>query len=130
MSVSLVGFVEGALGRIDEQLQLCAQSASDILVCAAAEVLSGQRSGRVYRINGGSYRASAPGEAPGHGQSGSAALGARVNAAGIRPGIVFGAAHAAYLEQGTNKMAPRPFLEAVVERARPEIEGVYRANTS
>ncbi len=37
-----------------------------------------------------------------------------------------GEKYAAALEKGTSKMAPRPFVERIKEKAMPEIEKIYR----
>ena len=43
----------------------------------------------------------------------------------IRPTIYSGARYAGYLEDGTRKMAARPFRDKVVQQAEPRITAIY-----
>lgn len=102
---------------------------------AELEVLKGQRSGRVYRKphSKATYTASAPGEPPArrtgnlrmhwNGQvksesssSGGVAIIAELESQEPYAGI---------LENGTSKMAARPFAEKIKEKAMPEIQRIY-----
>lgn len=103
---------------------------------AELEVLKGQRSGRVYRkpyTKKATYTASAPGEPParrtgnlrlhwnGEVKSGSASgKGASVIAA-----LESGEPYAVLLEKGTSKMAARPFVERIKEKAAPELHRIF-----
>lgn len=40
-------------------------------------------------------------------------------------GIESGVNYSSYLEHGTSKMAPRPFVDRIVERAQPEITRIF-----
>lgn len=99
------------------------------------EVLKGQRSGRVYRVpytKRATYRASAPGEAPAR-RTGTLRMHwngnveARNTSQGVEVTVVLesGEKYAAVLENGTPKMAPRPFVEKIKEKAEPEIRKIY-----
>ena len=101
---------------------------------AELEVLSGKRSGRVYRKphTKSHYTASAPGEPParrtgnlrlnwnGTVESSSTGSGLRVTAV-----IESQERYSTYLENGTRRMAPRPFKQPISEKAMPEIERIY-----
>lgn len=101
---------------------------------AELEVLSGKRSGRVYRKphTKSHYTASAPGEPParrtgnlrlnwnGTVESSSTGSGLRVTAI-----LESQERYSAYLENGTRRMAPRPFKQPISEKAMPEIERIY-----
>lgn len=101
---------------------------------AELEVLRGKRSGRVYRKphTKSHYTASAPGEPParrtgnlrlnwnGTVESSSAGSGLRVAAV-----LESQERYSTYLENGTRRMAPRPFKQPISEKAMPEIERIY-----
>lgn len=101
---------------------------------AELEVLSGKRSGRVYRKphTKSHYTASAPGELParrtgnlrlnwnGTVESSSTGSGLRVTAV-----LESQERYSTYLENGTRRMAPRPFKQPISEKAMPEIERIY-----
>lgn len=101
---------------------------------AELEVLRGKRSGRVYRKphTKSHYTASAPGESParrtgnlrlnwnGTVESSSTGSGLRVTAV-----LESQERYSTYLENGTRRMAPRPFKQPISEKAMPEIERIY-----
>lgn len=103
---------------------------------AELEVLKGQRSGRVYRkpYSKATYTASAPGEPPAR-RTGNLRMhwNGQVkseNASGGGVAIVAELesqeSYAGYLDEGTAKMAARPFSEKIKEKALPEIEKIYK----
>lgn len=102
---------------------------------AELEVLKGQRSGRVYRkpYTKATYTASAPGEPPAR-RTGNLRMhwNGQVkseNASGGGVAIVAELesqeSYAAHLENGTSRMAPRPFVEKIKQEAAPEIRKIY-----
>lgn len=102
---------------------------------AELEVLKGQRSGRVYKkpFSKATYTASAPGEPPAR-RTGNLRMhwNGQVkseNASGGGVAIVAELEsqepYAGYLENGTSKMAPRPFVDKIKEEAMPEIQKIY-----
>ena len=102
---------------------------------AELEVLKGQRSGRVYRKYPyrSTYTASAPGEAPAR-RTGNLRLHwngtveSRKTSSGFEVTAVLESQekYSVYLEYGTRRMAPRPFHDRIIEKARPGIERIYR----
>ena len=98
---------------------------------AELEVLRGQRSGRVYRKYPfkSRYTASAPGESPAR-RSGNLRLhwNGRVWSSGTCIYLVLesGEKYAGYLEKGTRKMAARPFMDKIAEKAQPEVAAIFR----
>lgn len=102
---------------------------------AELEVLKGQRTGRVYRkpFRKATYTASAPGEPPAR-RTGNLRMhwNGQVKSEGSsRGGVAIVAelesqeSYAAYLENGTSRMAPRPFVEKIKQEATPEIQKIY-----
>lgn len=104
---------------------------------AELEVLKGQRSGRVYRkpyTKKATYTASAPGEPPArrtgnlrmHWNGQVKSKKSSGGGAAIVAQLESQEKYAVLLEEGTSKMAPRPFAEKIVEKARPEVEKIFR----
>ncbi len=87
-----------------------------------------------HKLRGGQlYRASAPGEPPAlrtgnlrmswRPQTASEQVGKTVT---IKPAITTDVKYAPYLEEGTDRMAPRPFEDPIIERAMPRIRRIFR----
>ena len=123
--------VEETVKRINTQVERRAVRAKNAIRNAELEVLKGQRSGRRYRKPGSKsmYTASAPGEPPAR-RTGALRLqwtggvessGNGSGGISVRPYIESGTPYAATLESGTSRMAPRPYVERIQERAEPEI---------
>lgn len=101
---------------------------------AELEVLRGKRSGRVYRKphTKSHYTASAPGEPPAR-RTGNLRLNwngtveSSSTGSGLRVTAVLESRErcSTYLENGTRRMAPRPFKQPISEKAMPEIERIY-----
>lgn len=102
---------------------------------AELEVLKGQRSGKVYRkpYSKATYTASAPGEPPAR-RTGNLRMhwNGQVKSENSSSGGVAIIAelesqesYAGCLENGTSKMADRPFSDKIKEEAMPEIQRIY-----
>ena len=102
---------------------------------AELEVLKGQRSGKVYRkpFSRATYTASAPGEPPAR-RTGNLRMhwNGQVKSENSSGGGVAIIAelesqepYAGILDNGTSKMAARPFTEKIKEKAMPEIQRIY-----
>lgn len=101
---------------------------------AELDVLKGSRSGRVYKKphSSATYTASAPGESPArrsgalrlnwHGMVEGGSAGGRVQ---ITAALESEQHYSGYLENGTAKMAPRPYKDKIIEKATPEIVAIY-----
>lgn len=98
---------------------------------AELEVLSGQRSGKVYRIpfSKATYVASAPGEPPAqrtrnlHLHWNGSVKGGSGKDFTLR--FESGEKYSVYLDEGTTKMAPRPFKDRITEKALPSIQSIF-----
>jgi hypothetical protein len=81
----------------------------------------GSRSGRVYKRGSRTHQASAPGEYP---KSDSGRLASHVFMRRVEPAVAeVGTAvvHGRPLEEGTSKMAPRPWLNRTFDDLKPRI---------
>lgn len=109
---------------------LVGRTAFSIEGIAKAKIMAGNKTGRIYRIGKVEHQASAPGEPP------ATDTGALVNSIGserVKPmlhRVNVHAEYAAYLEYGTSRMAPRPFLQPSFEEQRDDFKrGVDRLIT-
>lgn len=129
-SIDITGIPAKAINQINDQLPARAASAALLLRNASLEVLSGQRSGKRYKKPGGGYyRASAPGEPPAvrTGRLRGNWRPIQCGANGQNPAIETTVFYARYMENGTpgGMIAPRPFVQKIVDKAKPGIEGIY-----
>lgn len=115
--------------RLDKMIAEMEHKASRLVRKTAFDIeadiktsMQGPKSGRMY----GKHQASAPGEAP------AIDLGALVNSIGVSmqgrlsATVSESSDHAAPLEFGTTRMAPRPHMSPAFERARPGFERAAR----
>ena len=132
--------IQDVFKRIGEEVELRSWLVSMEVRNATMYVLRGQRHGHTYRVPGTkrTYTASAPGEAPANRtgvfraswQMHSETItvdGDEITAAGVesRNKVPRGYLLGEMLEKGTAKMAPRPYREAVRERAMKEVVRIY-----
>lgn len=128
--------IQGQVEEINRQVLSRGIRAVNALRSAELEVLKGQRSGEVYRkpfTKKATYTASAPGEPPAR-RTGNLRLHWNGQ---VKKGAVSGNGieviaelesqeeYSSMLENGTEKMEPRPFAERIKEKAMPEIEKIY-----
>lgn len=126
--------VDDTVKKVNREAASRGMRAVNAIRNAELEVLRGKRSGRVYRKPHAKshYTASAPGEPParrtgnlrlnwnGTVESSSTGSGLRVTAV-----LESQERYSTYLENGTRRMAPRPFKQPISEKAMPEIELIY-----
>ena len=106
---------------------------------AELEVLKGKRHGKLYRkpLSKRKYRASAPGEAPArrtgalrlHWTKGvTEGIGSRngKNEVRIVAYLESDTPYSGILEKGNEKIEPRPYVEKIKEKAKPEIESIMK----
>lgn len=113
-----------AVAAIEAELPSRAVRATNALINAKNMVLRGARSGRMY----GSHQASAPGEPPANWSGHLRDSGWKQIDDAHRPAIVSDTWYAELLENGTpgGQMAPRPFREAILKEAIPEVTAIYK----
>ena len=126
--------IESAVDGLNRKALSRATRAVNALRNAELEVLRGQRSGRVYRKYPfkTTYRASAPGEPPAS-RTGNLRMHWNGTVETSKTGSGFEINHvlesqehyAGYLENGTSRMAPRPFVDRISEKAADEIKKIY-----
>lgn len=121
--IDLTSIPQKIKNQVEAELPSRAVRAANALMNAKNEVLRGQRSGKMY----GSHQASAPGEAPGNwsGHLRDSSFTPLTNDAHL-PGIMSNAMYANYLEDGTSKMAARPYRQPIIDKAQAEIEAIYQ----
>lgn len=127
--------VKGQVAEINRKVISRGVRAVNAMRNAELEVLKGQRSGRVYRKphSKATYTASAPGEPPArrtgdlrmHWNGQVKSEGASNGGVAIIAELESQESYAGYLENGTSKMAARPFSDKIKEEAMPEIQRIY-----
>lgn len=131
--------VEKNVKSINQQIKSRGTRVKNALRNAELEVLKGQRSGKMYKKPHYKrrYTASAPGEAPAR-RTGALRLdwtgGVETsngnNSTKVTAYIQSDVPYSSYLENGTEKIAPRPFVEKIKKKAKPEIERIMNDNYS
>lgn len=128
------------LKGLQKEVSQRAYRASNELRNASLYVLRGQRSGRIYRVpnTGKTYRASAPGQPPAV-RTGVFRLSWGTHVRVEKNGTKFCAVSSIeskeraggyllgeMLENGTRKMAPRPYKQKVIDKALPKVKAIYQ----
>lgn len=126
--------IRTALKGADEQVRQAAadalrDAADDVAARAQQLVLEPPKTGLVYKRGNTRHQASAPGEAP------ASDTGNLVNLIGVdavdtqrlRVSIFSSAKYSFFLEFGTSKMAPRPFLRRALSEMGPRVLDHFRA---
>ena len=126
--------VDDTVKKVNREAASRGMRAVNAIRNAELEVLRGKRSGRVYRKphTKSHYTASAPGEPPAR-RTGNLRLNwngtveSSSTGSGLRVTAVLESQErcSTYLENGTRRMAPRPFKQPISEKAMPEIERIY-----
>lgn len=127
--------VDDTVKKVNREAASRGMRAVNAIRNAELEVLRGKRSGRVYRKphTKSHYTASAPGEPPAR-RTGNLRLNwngtveRSSTGSGLRVTAVLESQerYSTYLENGTRRMAPRPFKQPISEKAMPEIERIYQ----
>jgi HK97 gp10 family phage protein len=93
---------------------------------AIRSIQQGGKTGRIYRRRGTTHRASAPGEAPASDTGRLVnSITTTYNLEQLSGTVQAGTEYAPWLEFGTSKMEPRPFMRpALMENAEAVLEGI------
>lgn len=132
--------VKKTVKSINQQVKSRGIRVKNALRNAELEVLKGKRSGRKYRkpLSKRMYTASAPGEPPAR-RTGALRLNwtggvenqtTSGNTVKVTAYIESNTPYAGYLENGTSKIAPRPYVDRIKEKAQPEIERIVNEDYS
>ena len=131
---AVVATVKEDIGKVNRQVVSRATRGINAIRNAELDVLKGERSGRVYKKpGGGTYRASSPGEPPAR-RTGNLRLNwsGNIETEGSESGnmvvkmqLESGTEYAKYLENGTHRMAARPFVKVIAEKADPEVKKIF-----
>lgn len=123
--------VKQAIDDVDTHAKSCAVRASNELRNAVQNTLRGQRHGKKYKLpfRKTAYTASAPGEPPAR-RTGVLRVSWGLYAVGLgkgeyTAGIYTDVPYAHYLDEGTKRMAARPFREATIERATSGVIRIF-----
>lgn len=137
MEVSFNQVHQQVMQHLEEQAKSRTIRAANAIKKASNKILSntGGRSGRTYRKSPGSsktYTASAPGEPPAlrsgtlRGSWKPLPTGEMIGSGKVyTPGIHTDVKYAPWLQDGTSKMAARPFEEPIKQAAWPEVKAIY-----
>ena len=103
----------------DKLSKIVKKSTNDLLAEAISEIQTGDKSGTVYVRGGVEHQASAPEEAPAT-DTGNliASMIVRENSP-LSSSVVVGADYGLYLETGTARMSPRPFMSPALVEIEP-----------
>lgn len=133
--------VKEAVEENNSTAKICAVQAAKELRNAAMVVLRGQRNGRIYHVPGTkrtTYTASAPGEAPARRtgtlreswqMGASYSIDTRLNLSATAY-IYSDVPYAKPLEEGTSRVARRPYRDRIIERARPRVARIFKRMTT
>jgi hypothetical protein len=126
-SIKFTSNLERVTAEIERELIRRAFDAANLVRNEWLEVLSGNRSGRVYRVPGTrrTYTASAPGEPPAV-QFGDLRRSIHARPAKLEGGVIVAEVgssleKALWLEMGTRKIKPRPHGSVAWNRAEPRV---------
>ena len=135
MEIDLKGKINDLYNQVTQEAKSRGYRAANALRSASLEVLRGQRSGKIYRkpfTKKATYQASAPGEPPAV-RSGTLRRSWQPRAQSekengvvtVHPAIWTDGKYAPILQEGSPQLAPRPFEEPIIEKAKPEIEAIF-----
>lgn len=126
--------------NVNRQVVSRATRSLNALRNAELDVLKGQRNGENHyrkpytkEKKKNYYQASAPGEPPArrtgalrlHWNGNIRSAAASGNGVKVIASLESQEHYAGYLEHGTSKMEPRPFLERIIDKATPEVVKIY-----
>ena len=126
MTIALQSQIPTLRATLRRRASRLVRDVRDRIVATAKISMTGPKSGRGYRRGNRTHQASAPGEAP------AVDTGLLINSiqtaeeGDLRAVLGVGAEYGIWLEFGTRRMAPRPFLGPAFEQAKPIFEAGIR----
>lgn len=139
---SVIGkVVQTTLKGVQQEVSSRTYRAANELRNSALYILRGSRGGRIYKVpnTGVTYKASAPGQPPAV-RTGAFRLSWGTHVHVEKVGVHFKAVASIesheraggyllgeLLENGTSKMAPRPYKQKIKDKALPKIKQIYSA---
>jgi len=94
---------------LDSAMGITEEAADNMVENMKKSILSGSKSGNQYYKNGSRHTSSSPGQAPAN-QTGALVKSIKVNKSNNKAIISISKNYAVFLEYGTSKMRPRPFI--------------------
>ena len=133
MSIDISAEASRKVKRIGNEMRSRLPRANRELKNTELRVLRGQRGGRRYKMphKRSTYTASAPGEPPAvrtgklRSSFREVASGGSSSSLSVTAAIETDTNYARYLDEGTRKMAARPFKEKIKEEALPGIKKLF-----
>jgi HK97 gp10 family phage protein len=105
------------LKLLDDANAITEEAADKMVENMKTSILSGAKSGRQYYKNGGRHTASAPGQSPAN-QTGDLVKSIKVSKSKNKATISISKNYAVFLEFGTSKMRPRPFILPAFQKTK------------
>jgi len=105
------------LDQVDEKISDAGEDLSKIMV---KSITSGSKSGNQYYSNGRRHQASAPGQPPAN-NTGMLVKSIKHKKTKEGSEVSINADYAGYLEYGTSKMRPRPFIFPALQKLKKQL---------
>jgi HK97 gp10 family phage protein len=105
------------LKLLDDANAITEEAADKMVENMKTSILSGAKSGRQYYKNGARHTASAPGQSPAN-QTGDLVKSIKVSKSKNKATISISKNYAVFLEFGTSKMRPRPFILPAFQKTK------------
>jgi len=128
IEIQFENHIDEVVAKIQGNLKTKMEDATMTVRNKAVEVLSGTRSGRQYYVpyTKTLYTASAPGEAPAVATGRlRQSIATEVSQDGLQGGVGTDLDYGLFLEQGTSKMQPRPWLRPSFEQTQEEVKKIF-----
>ena len=105
------------LKLLDDANAITEEAADKMVENMKTSILSGAKSGRQYYKNGARHTASAPGQSPAN-QTGDLVKSIKVSKSKNKATVSISKNYAVFLEFGTSKMRPRPFILPAFQKTK------------
>jgi hypothetical protein len=125
---ALIRKLKALPGIVEKRVVAALDTSAELMqTTMVRKIDEGERSGRIYSINGRRHQASAPGEPPkSFTRELASSVFKRVDAAALFSEVGTPLDKAKWLEIGTSRMAPRPSMEPSFQQVLPEAQDMMR----